>query len=278
MPSEPARYGTARYGVARYSSASAIPAPRAPFPNPKTTKPQAMTDTLTNQTNMIDTAIKLAKSATHRPVWENQAPLAFGIDLTALEAALADALELATAAYSATSGTTDQKAVAEDALEDLAYAVARALANHFKKTGDLEKRAKVNVRKSAIVRLRDTALTTRCTEIRDLAQAAVGTPGAADRGITAPRVTALTAAITEFERLRNSPRSAVADRSAMRRELKTVVAGLMQDIADLDDLILQFPDSTATRTFIAAWKQARIIVDAGHGPGEEEPPANPPTP
>ncbi len=118
----------------------------------------------------------------------------------------------------------------------------------------------------------------KCTEIRDLAQAAVGTTGAADRGIVAARVTALTAAIDAFELLRNTPRDAVADRSALRRELKTVVAGLMQSIADLDDLALQFPDTPAARAFIAAWKQARVIVDAGHGPGEEEAPVTPPMP
>lgn len=277
MPSEPARYGTARYGVARYSSRSAAPTPTPVFTTTKTTKPQAMTDVLTNQTNMIDTAIKLAKRPEHRAVWENQAPLAFGIELAALEIALADALEFATAAYSATSGTTDQKAAAEDALEDTAYPVTRALASFYRKTGDFVNLAKVNVRKSAIVRLRDASLTMKCTEIRDLAQAAVGEAEATARGITAEMVDGLTAAIDAFETRRNTPREAIADRSAMRRELKTVVAGLMQDIAGLDDLVLQFNKTEAGRLFIAAWKAARIIVDAGHGPGEEET-ENPPTP
>lgn len=36
-------------------------------------------------------------------------------------------------------------------------------------------------------------------------------------------------------------------------------------------------EDEAGRRFIAAWKQARIIVDAGHGPGEDTPPT-PPTP
>lgn len=279
MPSEPARYGTARYGVARYAGRTAVAPPPAAFPPTRTTKPTPMNDTLTNQTNMIDTAIKLANRPEHKAVWENQQPLAFGIDLAALETALADALEFAGAAYSATTGTTDQKAAAEDALEDTVYPVARSLANFYKKTGDLTNLAKVNLRKSAIVRLRDADLTMKCTEIRDLAQAAVGQPGAEDRGIVAARVTALTTAINSFETLRNTPREAIADRSAMRRELKTVVAGLMQDIADLDDLVLQFDTTEAGRHFIAAWKQARIIVDAGHGPGEEEEePPTPPTP
>lgn len=278
MPTEPARYGTARYGIARYSSRTAVPAPLPVFTTTRTTKPQAMTDTLTNQTNMIDTAIKLAKRPEHRAVWENQAPLAFGTELAALETALAEALEFATAAYSATTGTTDQKAAAEDALEDIAYVEARALASFYKKTGDLANLAKVNVRKSAIQRLRDADLTMKCTEIRDLAQAAVGHAEATARDITAGSVAALTAAIDAFEILRNTPREAIADRSAMRRELKTVVAGLMQDIAGLDDLVLRFNKTEAGRLFIEAWKMARIIVDAGHGPGEEEQPPAPPAP
>ena len=44
----------------------------------------------------------------------------------------------------------------------------------------------------------------------------------------------------------------------------------MSLVEAIDDLVVQFDGTPAGRTFIAAWKQARIIVDGGHGPGEDE--------
>jgi hypothetical protein len=49
----------------------------------------------------------------------------------------------------------------------------------------------------------------------------------------------------------------------------------MQQVADLDDLALQFDGTDAGKRFIEAWKRARIIVDAGGGHGT---PPIPPTP
>jgi hypothetical protein len=58
-------------------------------------------------------------------------------------------------------------------LEDAAYILARALANHFKKTNNLEKLAQVDVTKSEIVQLRQQDLLDKTTAIRDLASATV---------------------------------------------------------------------------------------------------------
>ena len=65
------------------------------------------------------------------------------------------------------------KAQAETALEDAAFILARALANHFKKTNNLEKLAQVDVTKSEIVQLRQQDLLDKTTAIRDLATATV---------------------------------------------------------------------------------------------------------
>jgi hypothetical protein len=54
--------------------------------------------------------------------------------------------------------------------------------------------------------------------------------------------------------------------------VETRVAGLVARAEELDDLVVQFDGSAAGRAFGAAWKQARLIVDAGHGPGEEPAP------
>ena len=52
----------------------------------------------------------------------------------------------------------------------------------------------------------------------------------------------------------------------------------MSLVEAIDDLVVQFDGTPAGRTFIAAWKQARMIVDGGHGPGEEDAPGGGGTP
>ena len=115
-------------------------------------------------------------------------------------------------------------------------------------------------------------IVTRSSEIRELASTAVGEPGAQGRGITAARITALSAAITSYEGLLSSPRSAIVSRSTQLRDLTTRVAGLMEELRALDDLVLQFDATEAGRRFISAWKQARNIVDAGLAPATPTPP------
>lgn len=122
-------------------------------------------------------------------------------------------------------GAADLKAVAETALEDLAYVLARALAVHFKKSGNLTARAQVDVSKSDLVKLRTQELANKTTAIRNLATAAMSDTDAAKRGVTAPRVAALTAAITAFNksdepaprRNRKSQRLAPGNRDGHRR-------------------------------------------------------------
>ena len=56
--------------------------------------------------------------------------------------------------------------------------------------------------------------------------------------------------------------------------METDIAGLLEQLADMDDLVLQFDGSEAGKRFIEAWKRARIIVDPGGGHGGT-PPATP---
>ena len=237
-----------------------------------------MNDILTNQLNMIGTCLNTANSPEQTPVWDGQPPTDFGPDLLHLETGYAQARAVALLAGSASTGVADAKDSAETELENIAFQMARALAGHYKKTGNLTDRAKVNIRLSGLQKLRDQALLTRSKEIRDLANAAEGEAGAHARGITTARITLLSNAIAAYEGLLNSPRSTIVDRSMHRRDLTTRVAGLLEEIRDLDDLVQQFDTTEAGRRLISAWKQARNIVDAGHGPGETPAPPAPPTP
>jgi hypothetical protein len=222
---------------------------------------------------MIGACIALAEQPANAPIWTNQPPLDFGTDFAALKTEYTATTTAAAIAYASTTGPADAKAQAETALEDAAYTLARACVAHFKKTGDAGHRAQVEFSKSAIQKLRDQTLITTATLIRDIANVARSETQAQNRGVTLARVTALTNAITAFTALLNAPRSQVANRSALIRDVETRVAALVARVEDLDDLIQQFDNTPAGQTFIAAWKAARVIVDAGRSPGGEAPPA-----
>ena len=198
--------------------------------------------------------------------------------------------DLAIAADTDNSGETDAKAAAEDAMEKLTLQLAAALLNHFKKTGNTSDLAKVTFPKRALVRLRDHILITKCTEIRDLAIQARDESGALGRGVTQAKITALTDAIALFDDLQRKPRTSIGGSATKRRELVTGVADLVEQLSDLDDLVAQLeptapnaPSVTgrspeAVAAFIADWKRQRKVIDAGHGPSEEDQPPTPPTP
>lgn len=216
---------------------------------------------------MVGACLNVAQSTDHKSAWLGNPPEDFEEDLGGLQASYAAITAKAALAEAATGGGGDAKAVAEVALEDAAHVIARALALHFKKTGDLDRRGKVNLTKSAIVKLRDQDLVNQCIAIRDLGTAAATENGAAGRGVTAARVAALTAAIANFTKVMSLPRGQIVNRSTLLKEIETDVAGLLEAVRDLDDLVAQFDGTEAGKRFIEAWKRARIIVDIGGGGG-----------
>jgi hypothetical protein len=230
-----------------------------------------------NYLNMVGACLNVAQSPDYTPVWTGKEPADFALDLAALQTDYTATLAKAAQTDAATGGAADAKAAAETALEDAAFVLARALAVHFKKTGDLVRFGKVDLSKSAIMRLRTQELVNKTTAIRDLAQAAVSETDAAKRGVTPARVAALSAAITAFSNVMSTPRGQIANRSALLRELETDIAALLDRLNDLDDLVVQFEGTDAGRRFNDAWKRARVIVDVGGGQNPEPAPV-PPTP
>jgi len=218
---------------------------------------------LQNHLNMVGACLSVAQSPDYKPVWDGQPPADFGTDLTQLQADYGAVTAKAAQADAATGGAADAKAVAETALEDAAYVLARALAYHFKKSGDLDRHGKVDFTKSEIAKLRTQDLVNQTTAIRDLATVAVGETDADKRGVTAARVAALSAAITSFTAVMSTPRGQIVNRGALLREVETDVAALLEAVSDLDDLVVQFDGNEAGKRFIEAWKRARIIVDSG---------------
>ncbi len=220
---------------------------------------------LHNYASMVGACLSVAQSSDYKPVWFGKAPADFAADLAQLQTDYAAVMTKAAQADAATGGAGDAKAEAETVLEDAAYVLARALANHFKKSSDLDRHGKVNLTKSEIAKLRTQALLNQATAIRDLGTAAVGEPGADDRGVTAARVAALSAAITSFSNVMSTPRGQIVNRSALLKEVETDVAALFEKVSDMDDLVVQFDGGEPGKRFIEAWKRARIIVDTGGG-------------
>lgn len=179
-------------------------------------------------------------------------------------------------ADAAIGGAADPKSVAETALEDAAFVLARALANHFNKTDDLDRLGKVGVSKSEIMKLRTQDLVNKTTAIRDLGAAAVAEAGAAGCGVTAARVAALTAAITGFSNVMSTPCGQIVNRRALLKEVETDTATLMEFVSDMDGLAFQFEGTEAGRRFAEAWKRARIIVNTVGGHGGMNTPPTPP--
>jgi hypothetical protein len=225
---------------------------------------------LQNQLNMIGACITIAQSSDYKSTWDGKEPADFGTDLALVTTAYGTISAKHAEAKAATGGGADAKALAEASLESGAYVLARALAVHFKKIGDLDRRGKINFTKSDIVRLRDRDLIAQATAIRDIAAVAVSEPGAAGRGVSAARVATFSAAIEKFTSLLTIPRGQIVNRSTLLKEVQTDTAALLDQVEDLDDLVLQFDDTPAGQRFLQAWKKARIIVDAGHGHGDDD--------
>ena len=237
-----------------------------------------MDDRITNKLDMVGACLGVADRPEYNAVWNGQPPLDFSPDLSQIRGEHQGIRTAIVLADAASTGPAAAKDTAETNLENAAHVLARACAAHFRKTGNATDLAKVNFTKSGIQKLRDQALVTTTTGIRDLAQTASTQTGAAGRGVNAARLTALTNAINAFSALLNAPRSTIANRAALKRDIDTRVAGLISMVEAIDDLVVQFDGTPAGRNFIAAWKQARMIVDGGHGPGEDEPPAGGGTP
>ena len=232
-----------------------------------------MNDRINNRLNMGNTCLGLANSRDYQSVWQGKDPADFGTDLARLQTCY-DAIMAKAAQVNGTSGgAADAKASAETAVEDTAYVLARALAVHYKKAGDLARLAKVDVSKRDLVKLSGQPLLALATEIRDLGTAASADAEAVKRGVTAARVTAVTDALTAYTPLVTGPRNQIVNRGTLLKEIETDTAALLDLLTDLDDLILQFDGTATGQRFIAAWKRARIIVDAGHGPAPEATPA-----
>src|SRR5437899_13090387 len=98
---------------------------------------------ISNQLNMVGACLNVAESDDYQPVWLGKDPADFATDIGRIKAGYRAALAKIALAEGAAGGGGDAKAAAEAGLEDQGFILARALANHFKKTGDHDRLGKV---------------------------------------------------------------------------------------------------------------------------------------
>ena len=231
---------------------------------------------LQTQLGMVRASVGVAQSSNHKLVWSGQAPTAFGAAVARIESEYEELTAKAVLAEAAKVGAADAKAAAETGLEETAFILARALAIHLKRTGDLERGAAVKISRSDLVRLRKQELLHKAIGIRDVGLSVLSESGGEEFGITREHVEELSEAITAFTAVMDAPRNRRVNRGTLLREIETAVAELLDLLDDMDGLVLQFRRTAAGRTFIEAWSRARIIVDAPSGP--DAPTQSPPAP
>lgn len=75
--------------------------------------------------------------------------------------------------------------------------------------------------------------------------------------------------------LQCQPRSEIVTRSALVCEVETGIVGLVDDVSDTGNLVVQFDGSDPGKPFIEPWKRARMIMDSGGGHVGTRPPTQP---
>jgi len=234
---------------------------------------------LSTHLGMVRACVAVAQSSDYKPVWSGNSPSDFGAFVARLIGDYDAVTAKATLVERAAGGAADAKAAAEAAVVEAAFIVARALRLHFKRSGDLERRALVDLSRSDIGRVRSQHLLVRANAIREIGAAVVGQPGAEGLGITSELIDSLGSAIANFAAVLGAPRSQIVNRATLLREVEDDVAALIGTLEDLDDLVVQFARTPEGRRFVSAWRRARMIVDLGGGGAAqpEETSANPTT-
>ncbi len=116
--------------------------------------------------------------------------------------------------------------------------------------------------------------------VTDTAAAIIAGPdatAAATYGITPARLQAATDQIDNYATLVTAPQQDLASRKAITLALRAEFSQVEARFQFLDKLILQFDNTPAGHSLIAAYNAARNIRDLGSTPTPPSPPPPPPT-
>ena len=233
-----------------------------------------MKDEFSNRLTMFKTARDLLNLPERKPVWLNVNPTIFTTKVAALDPAIT-ALEAYCQAHGVDiTGAALDKDREETDVENLAHQIGRLLVQYFRDQEDETNAATCELSLSQWRGLRDVALIQKAREIHQLAVTAAAA-GGPDYGITSTLASLLDGEIGEYEIVITKPQTSIAQRKALTLGLRAEFKKVEAKFESIDDLILAYNTTEAGRSLIAAYKAARIIRDAGHGP---TPPPVPPLP
>lgn len=219
-----------------------------------------MTDDQINFENMALNVRQLLADA--RPKWE---PLYGKMtpDFEALEGALGQADAQQQALVSGGSrGYTDAKDLAEVAMLDAAMPVLRGVKALQLDAPDPALAALAAHTRTTLDHLRGLP---QLKAVRELhAQALARATALATERVTAAQLSTLDAKIKLFEPLVGAPRQAATAGSAKREQAVASLGAARTALKRLDVRVPNLVDDLPE--LVAAYKKARLIVDAGHGP------------
>jgi hypothetical protein len=178
--------------------------------------------------------------------------------LSELKTLLASITAAAPLSAAVITGITTDKKVSKDELSQTAAILAGQIYAYAAKTRNNTLKEAANFSVSDLKRLKDGELGPRCQAIYDLG--AENLSALKDYGVSSNTLTDLQEAIEAYTQTVPKPRSALADRSTVKANLrqyfKETDALLLEQIDKLvESFAEEFPD------FVATYKSARIIVD-----------------
>jgi hypothetical protein len=230
-----------------------------------------MKDEFSNRLTAFQTARDTIFSELWRPVWEGKPPVIFGERALEMKTALAGLEEFCRKHGVVITGAAEDKDREETELEDAAFLNAKALVEFYKAAGNGTEAAKYNFPITHWRQLRDGELLREAKSVRlameGLASATATQAEAAKYELTTAAATALEKERTDYEKLLTAPAQGISGRKALTGQLRAEFAKVSAKFESLDNLVAKFGTTPLGRDFVATYKAARIIRDAGGGGG-----------
>lgn len=231
-----------------------------------------MNDRIVNQLNMARRAFTCLNKTEHSAIWAAVPPLIFGTKVTAAAALLTAAEELAQQQTRSTTGSTEDKAREEKELEDICHMLGGAFATCCLDAGDATAAAPYDIPISSWRALRDEILLQRADDLANAIAAAIAADAVttAAYGLDTLSHSQLVKEANDYRAYLVAPDTAIGERAATTRALKSKAKELLAAFEPIDRLILLYKKTPAGEAFVNAYTSSRIIYDRGHGPEEEE--------
>lgn len=227
-----------------------------------------MNDRLRSRLAMFKASLTVLNMTNNKPIWQNQPPTIFTKKVAATEQAVANLEADGQVQGADITGVTVDKKKEEKDLEQVCILYGGTVAMWYRDRGDEANAEKIDLNPSDWEKISEQELLDKSRLLRDLMQSIVDTAPAeeaAEWGITAEAVASITKESDEFDAAIADPQAVIAERKAQTAALRPKFRAVAAKFADLDRLILHFAGTEAGQAMIAAYQNARNIIDRGKG-------------